>query len=84
MLTARHGLLQLSTGDLLREAVANGTKAGKAAKKVMQDGGLVSDEIVIAIVNDRLDQPDVASDVIFDGFPRTVAQAEALDSLLQE
>ncbi|MFV2054461.1 adenylate kinase [Aliiroseovarius sp. YM-037] len=82
MLTDQHGLVQLSTGDLLREAVAAGTQAGKAAKEVMQAGGLVSDDIVIAIVNDRLDQPDVANGVIFDGFPRTVAQAEALDELL--
>ena len=82
MLTDQHGLVQLSTGDLLREAVAAGTQAGNAAKEVMQAGGLVSDDIVIAIVNDRLDQPDVANGVIFDGFPRTVAQAEALDELL--
>ena len=83
MLTERHGLVQLSTGDLLREAVAQGTEAGKAAKAVMESGGLVSDDIVIAIVDDRLDQPDVAAGVIFDGFPRTVAQAEALDNLLE-
>ena len=84
MLTETHGLVQLSTGDLLREAVAAGTPAGKAAKQVMEAGNLVSDEIVIAIVNDRLDQPDVAAGVIFDGFPRTVVQAEALDTLLRE
>ena len=84
MLTESKGLLQLSTGDLLREAAARGTQAGKAAKQVMEAGNLVSDEIVIAIVNDRLDQPDVAVGVIFDGFPRTVFQAEALDKLLKD
>lgn len=84
MLTESKGLLQLSTGDLLRDAVSKGTSAGLAAKHVMEAGDLVSDEIVIAIVNDRLDQPDVAAGVIFDGFPRTVVQAEALDNLLDE
>ncbi len=84
MLTEKFGLLQLSTGDLLREAVAEGTPAGKAAKEVMEAGGLVSDDIVTAIVSDRLDQPDVAQGVIFDGFPRTVGQAKALDALLSE
>ncbi|WP_298864572.1 adenylate kinase [uncultured Sulfitobacter sp.] len=83
MLTESVGLLQLSTGDLLREAVAKGTKAGEAAKQVMEAGDLVSNEIVIAIVNDRLDLPDVEAGVIFDGFPRTVVQAEALDKLLK-
>ncbi|MCP5075242.1 MAG: adenylate kinase [Rhodobacteraceae bacterium] len=84
MLTDMYGLVQLSTGDLLREAVAGGTAAGRAANEVMQAGGLVSDDIVIAIVNDRLDHSDVASGVIFDGFPRTVPQAEALDALLKD
>jgi len=84
MLMESKGLIQLSTGDLLREAVAKGTQAGMAAKQVMAAGDLVSDEIVIAIVNDRLDQPDVAAGVIFDGFPRTVIQAEALDNLLKD
>lgn len=81
-LVERYGLVQLSTGDLLRAAVKAGTDAGRAADKVMKEGGLVSDEIVIAIVNDRLDAPDVAAGVIFDGFPRTTAQASALDDLL--
>jgi adenylate kinase len=76
------GLVQLSTGDLLRAAVAAGTEAGKAADAVMKAGGLVSDAIVIAIVSDRLDEPDVAAGVIFDGFPRTTAEADALDGLL--
>ncbi|MCV2880568.1 adenylate kinase [Actibacterium sp. XHP0104] len=84
ILMDKFGLVQLSTGDLLRGAVAAGTDAGKAAKAVMEAGGLVSDDIVIAIVNDRLDEPDVASGVIFDGFPRTVAQAGALDKLLTD
>lgn len=81
-LEERFGLVQLSTGDLLRAAVAEGSEAGTRAKEVMEAGGLVSDEIVIAILDDRLDQPDTAKGVILDGFPRTTAQAEALDDLL--
>ena len=84
MLEETFGLVQLSTGDLLREAVAAGTEAGKAAKAVMEKGELVSDEIVIAILSDRLDQPDVAKGTILDGFPRTEAQASALDQLLAD
>lgn len=76
--------MQLSTGDLLRAAVAAGTEAGKAAKAVMAAGGLVSDEIVINILRDRLAEPDCAKGVILDGFPRTTVQAEALDVLLGE
>lgn len=76
------GLVQLSTGDLLRQAVAVGTDAGKAAKSVMESGGLVSDEIVINILRDRFDDPDCAQGVILDGFPRTIPQAEALSDLL--
>lgn len=83
-LAERFGLVQLSTGDLLRAAVAAGTEAGKAAKTVMEAGELVSDEIVIAILRDRLGDADCASGVILDGFPRTGAQAEALDALLQQ
>jgi len=82
MLEEKFGLVQLSTGDLLREAVAAGTEAGLAAKAVMEKGELVSDEIVIAILSDRLDQPDVTKGTILDGFPRTEAQAAALDDLL--
>ncbi|MCB2126126.1 MAG: adenylate kinase [Rhodobacteraceae bacterium] len=82
MLEERFGLVQLSTGDLLRAAVAAGTPAGLAAKAVMEAGGLVSDEIVLAILQDRMAQPDVARGVILDGFPRTAGQAEALDALL--
>ncbi|MGI3185628.1 adenylate kinase [Nioella aestuarii] len=84
MLEETFGLVQLSTGDLLREAVTAGTEAGQAAKAVMEKGELVSDEIVIAILSDRLDQPDVAKGTILDGFPRTEAQAGALDKLLAE
>ncbi|MEO1329760.1 MAG: adenylate kinase [Pseudomonadota bacterium] len=82
ILMERHGLTQLSTGDLLRAAVAAGTEAGRRAKSVMEAGGLVSDEIVLAILKDRLAAPDCAEGVILDGFPRTVAQAEALEALL--
>ena len=83
MLEDRFGLIQLSTGDLLRNAVAEGTEAGKQARTVMEAGGLVSDEIVLAILRDRMAQPDTAKGVILDGFPRTTAQAEALDALLK-
>ena len=76
------GLMQLSTGDMLRAAVAAGSDVGKQAKAVMAAGELVSDEIVIGVVADRLDQPDTKAGVIFDGFPRTAAQAGALDNLL--
>lgn len=82
MLEEAFGLVQLSTGDLLRAAVAAGTEAGKAAKAVMAAGGLVSDEIVLAILKDRMAQPDTAKGVILDGFPRTPGQAGALDALL--
>ena len=84
MLTEERGLIQLSTGDMLRAAVSAGTPVGKAADAVMKSGGLVSDEIVIGVISERLDQPDVKSGVIFDGFPRTLAQADALEKLLKE
>ncbi|MEP2533812.1 adenylate kinase [Shimia sp.] len=84
MLEDQFGLVQLSTGDLLRAAVAAGTDAGKAAKAVMEAGDLVSDEIVIAILRDRLGDADCAKGVILDGFPRTTVQAQALDALLGE
>lgn len=84
VLEEKFGLVQLSTGDLLRAAVAAGTEAGKAAKAVMEAGDLVSDDIVIAILRDRLAEPDVAKGVILDGFPRTTVQAQALDKLLAE
>ncbi len=84
MLEDKFGLVQLSTGDLLRAAVAAGTDAGKAAKAVMEAGELVSDQIVIDILRDRMADPDCAKGVILDGFPRTTVQAEALDGLLAE
>jgi len=84
MLEVRFGLVQLSTGDLLRAAVRDGTEAGKKAKAVMEAGELVSDEIVLAILRDRMEAPDVARGAILDGFPRTTGQAEALDALLAE
>lgn len=82
MLEEAFGLVQLSTGDLLRAAVAAGTPAGKQAKSVMESGGLVSDDIVLAILKDRMNDPDTKQGVILDGFPRTAGQAEALDGLL--
>lgn len=84
MLEETLGLIQLSTGDLLRAAVAAGTPAGMAAKSVMEAGGLVSDEIVLQILRDRMNQPDTRRGVILDGFPRTAGQAAALDHLLAD
>ena len=82
LLTERHGIPQLSTGDMLRAAVAAGTDVGKRAKAVMDAGQLVSDAIVNEIVSDRIDSPDCARGFILDGYPRTVPQAEALDRIL--
>ena len=82
MLEEDFDLMQLSTGDMLRAAVAAGTEAGTQAKAVMAAGGLVSDDIVLAILRDRMAQPDTAKGIILDGFPRTAGQAAALDTLL--
>ena len=81
---AAYGTPQISTGDMLRAAVSAGTEVGRKADAVMKAGGLVSDEIVVGVVDERLDQPDIANGVIFDGFPRTTPQAEALDRLLAD
>lgn len=81
-LEADRGMVQLSTGDMLRAAVKAGTPTGIKAKAVMEAGALVSDEIVSGIIGERLDMDDTAAGAIFDGYPRTAAQAEALDVLL--
>ena len=83
-LVREHGMVQLSTGDMLRAAVAAGTEIGLKAKAVMAAGDLVSDEIVTGILSARLDEPDVSQGFILDGYPRTAAQAQSLDSLLTE
>ncbi|AXS41039.1 adenylate kinase [Breoghania sp. L-A4] len=81
-LVEKHGIVQLSTGDMLRAAVAAATPVGLKAKEVMDRGDLVSDEIMVSIISDRIDEPDCANGFILDGFPRTIAQAEALQDLL--
>jgi adenylate kinase len=83
-LVHKHGIVQLSTGEMLRAAVAAETPVGLQAKDVMASGSLVPDEIVIGIISDRLDQPDMKNGFILDGFPRTVPQAAALDELLKK
>jgi len=81
-IAAGFGMPQLSTGDMLREAVASGTEIGLQAKEVMERGDLVPDALLVAAVVDRLDEPDAANGFVLDGFPRTLAQAEALDDEL--
>src|SRR5829696_3988559 len=83
-LVQKHGIVQLSTGEMLREAVRAGTGVGLRAKDIMGRGELVPDEVVVAIVSDRIDQADAKRGFILDGFPRTVPQAEALDRMLDK
>ena len=83
-LVQQYGIVQLSTGDMLRAAVAAQTPIGLKAKDIMAAGGLVPDEVVVGIIADRIEQPDAANGFILDGFPRTVPQAEALDALLKQ
>jgi adenylate kinase len=83
-LVQRYGIVQLSTGEMLRTAVGAETPIGLKAKDIMASGGLVPDDVVVGIISDRIDQPDAANGFILDGFPRTVPQAEALDQLLKK
>lgn len=82
-LAASSGVPQVATGDMLREAVAEGTRLGREAKRYMDSGALVPDEVVIGLVDERLARPDASGGYVLDGFPRTVTQAEALDGLLR-
>lgn len=82
LLEEKHRLIQLSTGDMLRAAISSGSALGLRVKDIMEKGQLVADDIMIGIISDRLDQPDAKNGFILDGFPRTVAQAEALDEML--
>ena len=84
ILVERHGIPQLSTGDMLRAAVASGSEVGLRAKAVMDAGELVSDDIVNAIVAERIDQDDCAGGFILDGYPRTLAQADAVEAMLAD
>ena len=82
LIEERHGMKQLSTGDMLRAAVAAGTETGRRAKEIMDRGDLVPDDVVVGIIADRLDAPDVKKGFILDGFPRNTVQAGALDTML--
>jgi adenylate kinase len=82
ILEEKCGLKQLSTGDMLRAAIAAGTEIGMKAKAIMDRGDLVSDDVILGIVGERMSKPDVSKGVVFDGFPRTPAQAQALDKML--
>jgi adenylate kinase len=81
-LVAKHGIVQLSTGDMLRAAAAAGTPVGNRAKEIMDRGDLVPDDVMVGIIDERLDAPNTAHGFILDGFPRTVAQAQELDKLI--
>ncbi len=83
-LEERYRMVQLSTGDMLRAAVASGSELGRQAKAIMDAGQLVPDELVIRMISERIDEPDCAGGFLLDGFPRTTAQAEALDAMLAE
>lgn len=83
-LVEHFGIPQISTGDILRKAVKEGTELGALAKKYMDSGGLVPDEVVVGIIRERITEPDCSKGYILDGFPRTIAQAEALDEMLEE
>jgi len=83
-LVEKHGIVQLSTGEMLRAAVRAGTPVGLRAKDIMARGELVPDDVVVAIVSDRIEEPDARNGFILDGFPRTEAQAEALDRMLKQ
>ena len=83
-LVAERGLVQLSTGDMLRDALARGTELGKQAKAIMDAGKLVADDIILAMIRERLTASTGGNGVILDGFPRTIAQAEGLDKMLEE